>query len=299
MKSILKFYNEKDKSLSNCGDPLDIEKSSDKLGWQGIILEKGWSPHFYPTQIVTPYFYFALALEHELKWKVENKDGIQELKTIPGDIWINPPWTAFTHKIDFPCFFIILAIEKDKLIHAYPEKLPVDQLQFLNNYNLHDNSLKNYIELFYHEVDKNGVNGIEYIENLLKIFSVYFINNYSNYQSISENNTPSKISKEQVKEIHDYILANIEEPLTIDELALEINMSKFYFLKEFKKATSLTPYQYLMNIRMKKAAELIRDKNLNLADLAFNLGFNDQSHFSRVFKNYHGETPKAYRKKFD
>ncbi len=297
MKSRLTFLNESDHSPSNCGDPLDIKTSSHGLGWDGIIVEKGWSPHFYPTQIVTPYFYFALAIDHELSWKVAMNEKFELLKTNPGDIWVNPPWTPFTHEINEPCFFIILAVVEERLISAYPGKLSMKDLQFLNNYNLQDLALKNYIELFYHEVEDEGANGRQYIENLLKLISVYFINNYSNHASSHETQKNSRVSKDQIKEIRNFINDNIGEPITIDDLAAELNMSKFYFLKEFKKAASVTPYQYLMDLRMEKAKELIADRNLSLMDLAINLGFSDQSHFSRVFKNYFGDAPGVYRKK--
>ena len=78
---------------------------------------------------------------------------------------------------------------------------------------------------------------------------------------------------------------------------LESTIDFSNFLKEFKKATSKTPYQYLTDIRMEQASQLIGDESITLVDLAIRLGFNDQSHFSRAFKNRFGESPGAYRKK--
>ncbi len=296
MKSTLQFLNAEDRSTSNCGKPIEIEKSSSDLGWEGFIVEKGWSPHFYPENIVTPYFYFALALDQELKWEVKHNEHFEQLKTNPGDIWVNPPWVPFTHRIDEPCFFIILAIEENKLYDVYPDNLPHDELQFLKNYNLHDPLLKNFIELFYFEVEKNGINGDRYIHNLLTTFSEYFMHNYSNCNALKNNSPASRITKDHVSIIRNFIVQNIDEPITIEELAAEINMSKFYFLKEFKKATELTPYQYLVEIRMDKAMELIKDSDMSLINIAVNLGFSDQSHFSKVFKQYFGVPPGMYRK---
>ena len=134
MKSILEFYNAKDNSKSDCGSVLNIDFSSSHLNWPGIILEKGSSPHFYPDNVYTPYFYFALALDQDLHWNAKTSDGIEELKTSPGEIWINPPNSPFSHQISETCFFIILAIkEKDFLaicdVGAYGMSLS-------SNYNL-------------------------------------------------------------------------------------------------------------------------------------------------------------------
>lgn len=64
MKSRLQFFEFESGDASDCGNVLVIEKSSEKLGWQGVVLEKGTSPHFYPNNVYTPYFYFALSLIH-------------------------------------------------------------------------------------------------------------------------------------------------------------------------------------------------------------------------------------------
>ena len=63
MKSELKFYDAESNSLSSCGDVLDIVFSNRELHWPGVLIEKGTSPYFYPKNVYTPYFYFALALE--------------------------------------------------------------------------------------------------------------------------------------------------------------------------------------------------------------------------------------------
>mgnify|MGYP001795710388 FL=1 len=91
MKSSLKFFDFDTNEVSDCGDVLVIETSSEKLNWKGILLEKGESPHFFPNNVYTPYFYFALALEADLQWKASMDGQMKSLKTVPGDIWINPP----------------------------------------------------------------------------------------------------------------------------------------------------------------------------------------------------------------
>lgn len=297
MKTRLRFLNESDRSVSRCGDPLVIDTSSFECDWDGIVLEKGWSPHFYPNNVVTPYFYFALARDEDLHWMIEHGGEDVPLKTVPGEIWVNPPWTPFTHKIDEPCFFIILAVEEKRMLDSHPEKLPEEKLQFLNNYNLQDDMLKNYIEMFYYEAEKGNPNGVRYLEGLLSTFSEYYIGNYSNFKTLRMERSASRLKDGAIEVVNNYILENIGEHITIDDLAEELNMSKFYFLKEFKSATGKTPYQYLIDIRMNRAVELLKNESLSLSGIALTLGFSDQSHFSKIFKNQLGDSPGAYRKK--
>ena len=100
MKSRLKFIQFESDVPSDCGDVLEVELSNQSLKWDGVILEKGMSPHFYPQNVYTPYFYFALAIEDDLHWKARIDQDMQPLKTVAGHIWINPPKTPFSHEID-------------------------------------------------------------------------------------------------------------------------------------------------------------------------------------------------------
>lgn len=86
MKSQLQFIQHETGQLSDCGDVLDIEFSNHALSWDGIVLEKGRSPHFYPTNVSTPYFYFALALDKELSWKVGDGENLTSIKAVADDI---------------------------------------------------------------------------------------------------------------------------------------------------------------------------------------------------------------------
>lgn len=300
----LQFLRAADHAPDACGDSLVIETSSYNLNWPGVLLEKGWAPQFYPTDVVTPYFYFALARDADLKWLAAREGALIDLHTTPGDIWINPPWTPFTHKIDEACFFTILAIDEKALFAAHPDAPDPERLEFLNNYNVRDPALKNFVELFFLEAEAGGCSGRLYVEGLLRAFSQYFLANYSSLPVHSGasgesggDRAPARISADQIQEIAKFILENLGEPLSVEDLAAELNMSKFYFLKEFKKAAGVTPYQYLIELRMKRAMELLREPSVSLADLALQLGFSDQSHFSRAFKAFTGASPAAYRKR--
>ncbi len=276
-----------------------IEKSSRGLPWKGVLLEKGWSPHFYPTDVVTPYFYFALAVEKDLRWQVEGGGRFRELKTTPGEIWVNPPWTPFTHRIDEACFFIILAIEESTMQEGLGGDIPLARLQFLNNYNVVDEYLRRFIELLYVEVCAEGANGPTFAGEVVGLLCRYYAEHYSDLRDLRDQTTrpaASRLRPEQVQLIRRYIAENIGEMISIEELAAEVNLSRFYFLKEFKKATGRTPYQFLTELRMEQAATWIRTAGLDLAEIALRLGFADQSHFGRVFKRHFDMTPGAFRR---
>ncbi|MEF1304939.1 AraC family transcriptional regulator, partial [Vibrio owensii] len=254
-------------------------------------------PYFYPKNVYTPYFYFALALEKDLNWSVEKDGTFADLKTSPGNIWINPPKTPFTHDVAEPCYFVILAIEEQEFFSHCPLNLEGIELQFLNNYNVLDETIKGIIELFMLEVKAKGRNGKTYLNNLVSLLATHYIQNYSNYFDLKNNQiAASKFDQHQVDKIDQYIEENIGNNIAVDDLADLLGCSKFYFLREFKKLIGVTPYQYLMNKRLEQARVALSSGSVNIALTAHELGFNDQSHFTRAFKNHFGMTPGQFVK---
>ena len=220
MDSRLEFYDFESNAASDCGDVLDIEFSSATLNWPGVVLEKGSSPHFYPNNVYTPYFYFALALDKDLHWNVASTDGFTALKTTPGEIWINPPKTPFTHDISEPCYFVILAVEETVFLESCTLPVAGKPLQFLNNYNVHDDSIKGIIDLFVIEAMGGGRNSLAYLKNLLSLLSTHYIQSYSNFSDlVSERMEASKLGKTEIARLDNYISAHLGEGITVDDLA--------------------------------------------------------------------------------
>ncbi len=297
MESKLEFFDFDSNSPSDCGGVLDIEFSSANLNWPGVVLEKGSSPYFYPNNVFTPYFYFALALDQDLHWNVASADGITALKTAPGEIWINPPKTPFTHEISEPCYFVILAVEESVFLESCTLPVAGKALQFLNNYNVHDDSIKGIMDLFVIEAMGGGRNGLPYLKNLLSLLSTHYIQSYSNFTDlINERMEASKFGRTEMARLDTYIESHLGEGLTVDDLADQLHCSKFYFLREFKKLMDITPYQYLMTKRLERARDRLMTTEQSIAVVGMDLGFNDQAHFTRAFKNQFGLTPGQFQK---
>ena len=80
-----------------------------------------------------------------------------------------------------------------------------------------------------------------------------------------------------------------------DSLASELNMSQRSMQRKIKALVDLTPVQLIVEYRLKKAEALLKDPEMHVTDIAFDVGFGDLSHFYRVFKKKHGMPPSQYR----
>lgn len=83
---------------------------------------------------------------------------------------------------------------------------------------------------------------------------------------------------------------------TLDDVAKSVNLSPIYFHKVFSAAIGQTPYQYLLDKRLRVAKELLLFSDRSLTEIAFECGFTSQSYFNYVFKKEVGVTPRQYKK---
>ena len=99
----------------------------------------------------------------------------------------------------------------------------------------------------------------------------------------------------RLQRVFSHIRENVARDLTVSELASVVGMSQYYFSKLFKMSTGTTPHQYVMRQRVERAQEQLRESRTALAEIATQVGFETQSHFTSVFRRLVGVTPKHYR----
>ena len=106
----------------------------------------------------------------------------------------------------------------------------------------------------------------------------------------SEHNAKAKLNL-----VKDYIDSHYMEDFNLDELAKMFNISKYYFVRIFKKEFSKGPMAYLEEVRVRVAKNLLASTENRITDIALNLGFSSSSYFSQRFKILTGITPYDYR----
>jgi AraC family transcriptional regulator len=89
------------------------------------------------------------------------------------------------------------------------------------------------------------------------------------------------------------IEAHLSARLTVEQLAREVGLSPAHFARAFKETMGRPPYQYLLTLRLERARQLLDQPEARLADVAFETGFADQAHFTRLFKRAYGLPPGA------
>lgn len=95
-----------------------------------------------------------------------------------------------------------------------------------------------------------------------------------------------------------YVEENISRSeLSVEELSRELGMSRVHLYKKLLQITGKTPIEFIRVIRLKRAAQLLRESQLHVSEIAFEVGFNNPKYFSRYFKEEFGELPSVYQEK--
>ncbi len=104
---------------------------------------------------------------------------------------------------------------------------------------------------------------------------------------------------EAVKKAQLYIEDNYESKININELAIQVGVSGRNFLRRFKKATSNTPKEYVVRVKVEAAKRKFESTVLNIQEVMLSVGYNDEKAFRNTFRKYTGILPLEYRNKYN
>lgn len=88
----------------------------------------------------------------------------------------------------------------------------------------------------------------------------------------------------------------LNSSISLDDLTREFAVSKYHLSREFKKFTGYSPYEYLVNLRIKAAKELLKTSHWSIEEITYKVGFTNTTHFIHMFRNRENTTPLQFRK---
>jgi AraC-like DNA-binding protein/ligand-binding sensor protein len=133
---------------------------------------------------------------------------------------------------------------------------------------------------------------IDAAAELLAIFADHLAMKSNQLAVQAENAEPPVIA-----EAKQFIDAHYTEVLSLNQVSSTVNMSRFYFCKQFRKATGLSFTEFVSRTRVEKARHLLLNPNLRISEIAFAVGFQSISNFNRMFKRIVGRSPTYNRDK--
>jgi len=132
----------------------------------------------------------------------------------------------------------------------------------------------------------------------LKVLELLLFISNSDINSIADKFPTLKVENvNKIKEIRNYLICNLDENITLDDLSLKYNVSKTTIKTYFKTIYGKALMTWRREYRLNRASILLKNKDLTVADISQQVGYMDESKFIKAFKKYHGSTPNKYRRK--
>lgn len=122
-----------------------------------------------------------------------------------------------------------------------------------------------------------------------------FIDSFVRSSTSVQSGKGSSLRDFYIKESISYIEQNFQNDMTVEDIAASCGLNRSYFGKIFHENMGKSPQEFLISYRMSKAVELLKLTKLSIADIGNAVGYPNQLHFSRAFKNVYGISPKQWR----
>lgn len=265
--------------------------------WQGITLEKhladaeyireSFDNHSHLLHILT-----GVPVRHE--WRAGGRNYYVD--SMAGSVMVIPRGLHASVRCwrSHPEVQWILEFDHSRVEQRVHELLGLKQFELKPQFDLYDPQVSRLIQALQADLETGCLAGSLFGEMIGEAIIVYLAQQYSPAVS-SKQPLTGGLSKLRLRRVLEYIQANLQHDIHLDKLAAAAGLSSFHFAKLFKQSTGVTPHRYVLQRRLERAKELLRNPEISLTEASLQSGFSDQSHLTNVFRRFVGVTPSRFR----
>ncbi|MEM8831717.1 MAG: AraC family transcriptional regulator [Cyanobacteria bacterium P01_G01_bin.19] len=290
-KQTIKLLDYKQEKASNSIVPNPAILASND--WKDLHLEFHQQPEFETVEHQHTMHVIACGVGDPVAEGERSLDGkIRQERRNRGDIAIIPAGIAHLCNWNTTGKFGILAIEPRLLQQVGQGLVDCDRLTLIPQLmNRGDILIEGIFSALREELQTNQMGGSLLVDSLKTTLAIHLLRKYCSTKP-KLSSYEDGLSSLKLKEIREYIDANLDRNLKIVELAKIAQISPYYFIRLFRKSLGKTPYQYILQRRIEKGKYLLQHSQLSAEEIAASLGFCDRSHFAKYIKRSTGLTPK-------
>ncbi|TAF48257.1 MAG: AraC family transcriptional regulator [Oscillatoriales cyanobacterium] len=211
-----------------------------------------------------------------------------------GQIFIGAAGTDFESGVVEAPEFMAIALEPTDFDNTVGESTNSNLIEIIPQWQICDPLIFGIAWALKTELESGGLNATLYVDTLKNALSMHILHRYC-AQKPHLRDFEGGLDPSKLQIVINYINDHLNRDLHIAELANLVQMSPYYFSRLFKQSTGVTPHQYVTQCRIEKAKQLLKKPDLSITYISEQVGFHDQSHFSKTFCKIVGVTPKKYR----
>jgi AraC family transcriptional regulator len=238
----------------------------------------------------------TMCSKHSSRFEIRHgaNDRVSYLKE-PGSLCLVPAgvWPLIRAETEFDLVVCALDSALVSELDSELERRPEEELRL--QVNLQDPATRQLITLLIADANEGYTTERLYTEYLTQALAVRMLFLGRSTKPQAGNRGTSGLPKHVLRRIIDRMRC-FSCDLSLQALANESGYSRVHFIRMFRTATGYSPHNYLLNLRLERARELLRNPAVSLIDIALDCGFSSHSHMSRLFHKSVGVTPSAYRR---
>lgn len=230
----------------------------------------------------------------EINWRTDGRAVVT--RTVPGSSTILPIGNEHSVRTvrETSGDGLVMAIEQAFLERAVNDTTPGGRIEIEEHLDVRDPQITYIFQALRADVVDDSPAGNLYGETLGTALAVYMIRRYS-VPGMGAANVQGGMPRARLNRVLEYIDENLDENISLADLANVAGMNLYHFSRLFKQSTGETPHQFVLQRRVDRAKALLNDPEMSVLEASARTGFDDQKHFSKVFRRMTGATPTAYR----
>ncbi|KAB8317234.1 helix-turn-helix transcriptional regulator [Tolypothrix campylonemoides VB511288] len=292
-KPLLVDFKEQGASLAIFPNPPVL--TSLRTEWSGIHFEHHHQPsHDTPEHCLTMHtISIALDVGSTERWFDGHRESEYQTK---GTTAIIPAGTLHRCLWQQEVQFMFVAIDPNLLIQLGVEIAAPEDIELIPHFaTLQDPLILGILLSLKDELESTNQGDNLYVEQLKTTLVLHLLKKYcAKKPQIST--YVDGLSKSKLRQIIEYIHSHVDSEIKLTTLAEMAGISQYYFCQLFKQSLGISPYQYVLQLRVERAKQLLKSQKMTICDIALACGFANQSHFTKHFRKLTGTTPKAYWK---
>ncbi|MDQ2888371.1 MAG: AraC family transcriptional regulator [Chloroflexota bacterium] len=280
--------------------------SSDEIGWEGLVARAYHEPGQFEGLLApdTDMAHISLVLFAGGAMYMEQRpvNGAWKGALIhPEDLILAPGgsssgelrWKGLTSD---PTQTLHLHLSKELLTRTAEEVVGYDpaRLTLVGRIGFHDPLLTQIGLTLWRELEQQTPTGKLYAQTAAQMLAVHLLSHYTS-ASVDIKEVSQGLTRRQVKRVTDFVLAHLDQDLSLEALAEQTGFSSYHFARLFRQTTGESPHQFVLRQRVERAQRLLTETDVPLAHVAIESGFANQSHLTRIFRRHLGLTPRVYR----
>ena len=288
----LEFDSNHPKRLPNIFEQAPIVASYND-GWSNITLEAHHLPAGETPEYCLDHYVVSMNMGQRLQVEHVVDGKFHQATFFHGTVVICPIYSPHFFRWDSELQTLSLNLNPELLSQNAIDLLGTDCVELIPHFAIQDGLIQQIGLALQAELQSGGSNSRLYAETMANALAAYLLRHYST-QGHRTIGCDGGLPQYKLRLVIDYINDYLERELSLSELAAIAQLSQYHFCRAFKQAIGLSPHQYLIQQRVERAKQLLKQGGITIGEVAIACGFTHQSHLHRHFKRLAGVTPKTW-----